>query len=146
MKKINNSDRLIEMRAESDKWKEVIYNLLLTETLSRKVCCDKLELTKNQLRHYAEYLIKNKHIKATKGICKIYGGIRVDILQSNINHPFVAKSFDEIRAENSAEIAKQKIVNKHLKVYNLLDRKEHNHVKLSDKSYRPHLQSSFNNI
>jgi hypothetical protein len=146
MKQINSSDRLIKIIAESDKWKEVIYKLLLTESLSRKVCCDRLNLTKNQLKHHTEYLIKNKHVKATKGPCKIYNGIRVDILQSNINHPFIAKSFDEIKAEKLAEIAKQKIVNKHLTVYNLLDRKEHNHVKLSDKSYRPNLQSSFNNI
>lgn len=143
MKPINNSDAFIRIKASSDKMKETIYNTLLSESLSRRVCAEKLDLTKNQFKHFIEYLIKNKHVKFKSGVCSTYGNKKVHILHSNANHPFVAQTFEDIKAERAAEIARQKIISKHTKVYNLLDRKEHNHVKLSGKSHVPSLQSCF---
>jgi hypothetical protein len=141
--RIINSDAYVKSLAEGNKVKENIYQLLLNEPLSRRVCAERLSLTKNQFKHYIEYLIKNKHVKFKTGECKTYGNKLVHILYANLTHPFVAQSFDEIKAERTAEINRQKIISPHVRVYNLLDRKEHNHVKLSDNNHRPNLQSSF---
>ena len=143
MKHIINSDAFARTKAKSDEMKQTIYNMLLSESLSRRVCSERLKLTKNQFKHHIEYLIKNKHVKFKSGACSTYGNKKVHIMSSNAKHPFVAQTFDEIKAERAAEIARQKIVNKHTRVFNLLDRKEHNHVKLSGKSHVPSLQSCF---
>jgi hypothetical protein len=122
MKLLINSDEHVKNIANGDANKQRIYDLLVKEgSMSRRVCMEKLSLTKNQFTHFINYLSEEMHVKVNPGICPVYKN-KVHILTANEEFPYVARTFDEIKAEREEYNNQQKVVNPHMRVIRNLDR------------------------
>lgn len=106
---------------KGEQYKQQIYDSLKESPKSRRVCTEAVGITKCQFSHYINFLLKNGHVKRSKGMCPVYES-KVDILRVNPDYPFVASTIEEIEQKRQEQLAREEIIKKHVRVIKNFDK------------------------